>query len=64
MTPVDATLIITGIENLIAFLLSLKANGQLTDAQLDAAVAGSNTSTRALITQFLAAAEPPASSAT
>lgn len=65
MTPVDITLIITGIENLVAYLLQLKKNGQLTDAQLDTAVATSNTATRALIAQFLAdqpavATTPPA----
>jgi hypothetical protein len=54
MNPVDITLIITGVENLVSFLLQLKANGQLTDAQLDAAVAASNNSTRALIAQFIA----------
>jgi hypothetical protein len=61
MTPVDISLIITGIENLVGFLLQLKSNGQLTDAQLDSAVASSNTATRTLISQFLAAtkATPP-----
>jgi hypothetical protein len=54
MTPVDISFIITGIENLVSFLLQLKTNGQLTDAQLDAAVASSNTATRTLIAQFLA----------
>jgi hypothetical protein len=55
MTPVDIGLIITGIENLVSFLLQLKSNGQLTDAQLDTALAQSNNNTRALIAQFLAA---------
>ena len=52
----NIALIIAGIESLVSFLLELKANGQLTDAQLDAAVASSNTATRALIAQFLASA--------
>lgn len=55
MTPIDIGLIITGIENLVGFLVQLKNNGQLTDAQLDAAVQQSNTATRTLISQFLAA---------
>jgi hypothetical protein len=55
MTPLDVTLIITGIENLVAFLLKAKANGQLTDAQLSAAISSSNSATRTLISQFLAA---------
>jgi hypothetical protein len=52
----NIALIITGIEALISYLLQLKANGQLTDAQLDSAVAASNTATRQLIAQFLASA--------
>jgi hypothetical protein len=51
----DITLIIEGVESLITYLLQARANGQLTDAQLDAAVASSNTQTRALIAQFIAA---------
>lgn len=46
--------VIAAIENLIAFLLQLKANGQLTDAQLDALTASTNAETRALIKQALA----------
>lgn len=59
MNPADIELIIVGIENLVAYLLQLRANGQLTDAQLDAAVASSNSATRAMIAQFIAAQSKP-----
>lgn len=59
MNPANIELIIVGIENLVAYLLQLRANGQLTDAQLDAAVASSNTATRAMIAQFIAAQNKP-----
>ena len=54
MPPVDIGLIIVGIENLISFLLQLRANGQLTDAQLSAAISTSNTATRTMIAKFIA----------
>lgn len=55
-TPANAALIITGIEALVTYLLQLKANGQLSDDQLDALVAGTNAETRALIQNALGAA--------
>ncbi len=53
MTQIDIGLIITAAENLISYLLQLKANGQLADAQLDAMVSTENSETRALILQAL-----------
>lgn len=50
----NAQAIITLIEQLVEFLLELRKNGQLTDEQLDAAVASTNEETRAIIKAYLA----------
>lgn len=51
--------IITAVEQLIQYLLQLRANGQLADADLDALVANTNTETRTLIAQALGRPVPP-----
>lgn len=53
MNPETIQMVITLLAQLAQFLLDAKANGQLTDAALDAAIAGQNSDTRALIKQFL-----------
>ena len=51
--------IITAVEQLIAYLLQLKANGTLSDADLDSLVANANADTRAIIAQALGRPVPP-----
>jgi hypothetical protein len=51
--------VITAVEQLIQYLLALKAAGQLADADLDTLVANTNVETRALIAQALGRPLPP-----
>ena len=53
MNPTSVGAIIVAIEQLIAYLLQLKANGQLQDSDLDTLVASTNADTRAIIAQAL-----------
>ena len=51
--------IITGITNGISYLISLKASGSLTDAQLETLTTGLNTATRQIIDAADPALAPP-----
>lgn len=56
MSPALIETAVTAAIQLIAFLVQAKANGHLTDEQLDAFTANTNAETRALIKQALGTA--------
>ncbi len=54
MNPVLIVPIITAIEQLVGFIVDLKRNGQLSDADIEQATTNANQSTRDMIAKALA----------
>lgn len=54
MTPELLLAVVSGIEQLVGFLMEARKNGSITDAQLEAATSGANIATRKLIADALA----------
>lgn len=54
MNPAFLLAVVSGIEQLVGFLIEARKNGSISDAELEAATAGANIATRKLIADALA----------